>query len=58
MNLLEIPQFGTDMEVNNCVKQLLAVTHGGIIWLITHVSIDVDMISKITCLPTNEEQLV
>jgi hypothetical protein len=56
MNLLEIPHFGRGRKMNNYVKQLLAVMHGGILWLDTKVSIDVDLIAKITGLPTNEEQ--
>jgi hypothetical protein len=32
------------------------VMHEGIMWLDTHASIDVDLIAKITCLPTNGEQ--
>jgi hypothetical protein len=56
MNLLEIPHFGRGKEVNNCVKHLLAIIHGGILWLDTQVSIDVDLIAKITGLPTNGEQ--
>jgi hypothetical protein len=33
MNLLEIPHFGRGKYVNNCVKQLLALVHGGILWM-------------------------
>jgi hypothetical protein len=33
LNLLEIPHFGRGKEVNNCVKQLMAVLHGGFLWL-------------------------
>jgi hypothetical protein len=29
LNLLEIPHFGRGKEVNNCIKQLIAVLHGG-----------------------------
>jgi hypothetical protein len=56
MNLLEIPHFGRGKDVNNCVKKLLEVVHGGILWLDTQVSIDVDLIAKITGLPTNGEK--
>jgi hypothetical protein len=55
MNLLEIPHFGRGREVNNCIKQLLAVMHGCILWLDTQVSIDVDLIEEITGIPTNGE---
>jgi hypothetical protein len=57
MNLLEFPQFGRGKDVNNYVKQLLAVMHGGILWLDTQFSIDVDLIEKITGHPTNGEPL-
>jgi hypothetical protein len=50
------PHFGRGKEVNNCIKKLLEVMHGGILWLDTQVSIDVDLIAKITGLPTNGEQ--
>jgi hypothetical protein len=56
MNLLEIPHFGRGKDVNNCVKQLLAVMHGGILWLDRPVSIDVELIAKITGLPTDGEK--
>jgi hypothetical protein len=56
MNLLEILHFGRGKDVNNCVKQLLAVIHGGILWLDMPVSIDVKLIAKIGGLPTNGEQ--
>jgi hypothetical protein len=42
--------------VNNCVKQLLAVLHGGFLWLDEPVSIDVELISFITGLPSNGEK--
>jgi hypothetical protein len=45
MNLLEIPHFGWGKDVNNCVKQLLALVHGGILWMDRLVSIDVDLIA-------------
>jgi hypothetical protein len=56
MNLLEIPNFGRGMEVNNYIKKLITIMHRGILWLDTHVSIDVDLIAKIIGLPTNREQ--
>jgi len=56
MNLLEIPHFGLGKYVNNCVKQLLALVHGCIIWMDMLVSIDVDLIVKITGIPTNGEK--
>jgi len=53
MNLLEIPHFGRGKDINNCVKQLLAVMHGGIMWLDTQVSIDANLIATIIGLPTD-----
>jgi hypothetical protein len=55
MNLLEIPHFVRDKDVNNYVKKLLALVHGGIVWMDMIVSIDVDLIAKITSLPTDGE---
>jgi len=56
--LLEIPHFRWGKYVNNCVKKLLAVLHGGFLWLEEPVSIDVELISFITGLPSNCENLV
>jgi len=53
MNLLEIPYFGCDKDMNNCVKQLLALLHGGILWMDRMISINVVLIATITCLPTD-----
>jgi hypothetical protein len=48
MNLLEILHFGRDKYVNACVKQLLALVHGGVLWMEKLISIDVDLIADIT----------
>jgi hypothetical protein len=56
MNLLEIPHFGRGKGVNSCVKQCLALVHGGILWMYIHVSIDVDLIAYITVLPAYEKK--
>jgi hypothetical protein len=53
MNLLEIPHFGRGKDVNACVKQLLARVHGGFLWMDRPVPIDVNLISKLTGLPTD-----
>jgi len=45
MNLLEIPHFGRGKDVNSCVKQLLTLVHGGILWMDRLVSIDVELIT-------------
>jgi hypothetical protein len=33
LHLLEIPHFDRGKDVNNCVKQLLVVLHGGFLWM-------------------------
>jgi hypothetical protein len=43
-------------DVNNCVKKLLALLHGGILWLDKPVSIDVDLIATITGFPNDGEK--
>jgi hypothetical protein len=55
LNLVEIPHFGRGKEVNNCVKQLMAVLHGGFLWLEEPISIDVELISFITGLSSMGE---
>jgi hypothetical protein len=56
MNFLEIPHFGRGKYVNNCIKKLLAVLHGGFLWMDRSVSIDVELISFITGLPSDGEK--
>jgi hypothetical protein len=55
LNLLEFPTSEGGKDVNNCVKQLMAVLHGGFLWLEEPVSIDVELIAFITGLPSNGE---
>jgi hypothetical protein len=55
VNLVEISHFGRENYVNNCVKQLMAVLHGGFLWLEEPISIDVDLITFIIGLPSNDE---
>jgi hypothetical protein len=52
LGLLDIPHFGRGQYANNCVKQLMEVTHGGYLWLEQLVSIDVELIAYITGLPS------
>jgi hypothetical protein len=33
MDLLDIPHFGHDKDMNNCIKKLVELVHGGILWL-------------------------
>jgi hypothetical protein len=42
LNLLEIPHFRRGKDVNNYIKKLLEVLHGGFLWLDEPVSIDVE----------------
>jgi hypothetical protein len=55
LNLLDIPHFGRGRDINNCIKKLMEVTHGGYLWLEEPVSIDVELISFITGLPSRGE---
>jgi hypothetical protein len=48
LGLLDLPHFGRGQYTRGCVKQLLAVTHGGDIWFNKLVSIDVEIIAHIT----------
>jgi hypothetical protein len=56
MNLLDIPNFGRGKDVNSYVKHILALVHGGILWMDMHVSIDVDFIAEIIGLPIDGEK--
>jgi hypothetical protein len=51
LGLLNLPHFGRGQYATTCVKQLLAVTHGGDIWLDKPVPITVELIAQITGLP-------
>jgi hypothetical protein len=51
LNLLEVPHFGCNLEINSCVKLLLSCIHGGTLWLDPPVSIDTALIAQITGLP-------
>jgi hypothetical protein len=57
LNFLGIPHLGRGKYVNSCVKKLLVVLHGGFLWLDKPVSIDVELISFITGLTSNGENL-
>jgi hypothetical protein len=46
LGLLDLPHFGRGQHATACIKQLLAVTHGGDIWLDKLISIDVELIAK------------
>jgi hypothetical protein len=51
LGLLKLPHFGRGQYATACIKQLLAVTHGGDIWLDKPVPITVELIAQITGLP-------
>jgi hypothetical protein len=51
MNLLEIPHFGRGKDANAYMKQLLALVHGGVLWMEKLILIDVDLIIEITGFP-------
>jgi hypothetical protein len=53
--MLDIPHFGRGQYANNYVKKLMEVTHGGYLWLEQLVSIDVELISYITGMPSRGE---
>jgi hypothetical protein len=52
LNLVDIPHFGRGRDVKNCVKKLMTVTHEGYLWVEELISIDVELISYITGLPS------
>jgi hypothetical protein len=56
MNLLDISHFGRSKKVGLCVKQLLAWIHGSVLWMNRPVQLDVEMIAKVTRLPTIDAQ--
>jgi hypothetical protein len=51
LGLLDLPHFVRGRYVGACIKQLLAVTHGGDIWLDKLISIDVEPIASIIGFP-------
>jgi hypothetical protein len=51
LNLLEVPLFGRNLEINVCVKLLLNCVHGGTLLLDPLVSIDTALIALIIGLP-------
>jgi hypothetical protein len=52
LGLLKIPHFGRGRYAMTCTKKLLAVVHGGDIWLDKPIPITVELITEITGLPT------
>jgi hypothetical protein len=56
MNLLDIPHFECGKYKKGCVKKLLVMVHGGILWMGRPVSINFYLIAQITGLPTDGEK--
>jgi hypothetical protein len=52
LGLLDLPHFGRGQYENSCVKLLMAVTHGGYLWLDKLISIYIELIAHITTLPS------
>jgi hypothetical protein len=52
LGLLDLPHFGRGQYANNCIKKWMAVTHGGYLWMEKIVSIDVELVTHITGLPS------
>jgi hypothetical protein len=48
LGLLKLPHFGRGQFTTTCIKQLLAVTHGGDIWMEKPVPIKIELIAQIT----------
>jgi hypothetical protein len=47
LNVMKIPHFGRNQEVNACVKILLSCYHGGYLWLDGHITVDLVLIHLI-----------
>jgi hypothetical protein len=52
LGLLKIPHFGRGQYASACIKKLLAVTHGGDVWLDKPVPITIELIVQIIGLRT------
>jgi hypothetical protein len=55
LNLLDTPHFGRGYDVNNCIKQLMAVTNRGYLWVEEPISLDVELIAFIIGFPYQGE---
>jgi hypothetical protein len=51
LRLLNILHFGRGQYATTCIKKLLAVTHGGDVWMDKPVPITIELIAQITGLP-------
>jgi hypothetical protein len=48
LNVMKIPHFGRNQEVNSCIKLLLSYYHGRYLWLNHHIKVDPALINQIT----------
>jgi hypothetical protein len=48
LNVMKIPHFGRNEEVNTCVKILVSRFHGGYLWLEKCIIVDPVLIHRIT----------
>jgi hypothetical protein len=48
LNVMKIPHFGRHQEVNTCVKLLLSCYYGGYLWLNRYITVDPNLINRIT----------
>ena len=46
-----MPHFGCKIQINTSVKKLLVFFHGGFLWLVKPISIDLELIAIIIGLP-------
>lgn len=54
-NLLDIPHFGHGTQITYCIKTLLSCVHAVYLWLDLNISIDVELINRITRFPLEGE---
>jgi hypothetical protein len=48
LNVMKIPHFKRNQEVNMCIKLLLSCFHGGYLWLDRRITVDSTLIHRIT----------
>jgi hypothetical protein len=48
LNVMKIPHFGKNQEVNACVKLLFSCYHGGYLWIDRCITFDLMLIHRIT----------
>jgi hypothetical protein len=50
LNVMKIPHFGRHQEVNACVNLLLSCIHGRYLWLDIRITVNLELIHRITIL--------